>query len=897
MGYQEGGSSSQLSGTVRGSGNCTEYGRWYGLQDMWCAMFVSWCANVAGISTSVVPKHAYTPTGLNWFKNKGQAYSRATVAAGGYTPQPGDIIYFKSPRNSNPTNHIGIVTSYSGGTVYTVEGNTSSATVSTNGGAVAAKSYSISNTYIVYICRPAYSAHSYENIGTTFYARIYNAEYGKYVGIDDNGEPYADVEKNDQSQIWKFERMSNDNFYKITNEKNGLLLDLQGGSTELGTNIITYQDVGSDAQRWGFISGDGGYLISSKASPSTAMDIDTGGQTGIAAWDCVGTVNRLFEIQEVTDIYELSAGTPSNLGEAFYARIHNTEYDKYLGVQESDDDVFVYSQSEKAPELWKFTLNSDASYKITNAITGKNLNLVDGNSAIGNSIVTSEEAKTNAQKWYIVSKNGGYVLQCKAAVNNALDISVTDNTDITNQTETGEVNQVFQIEKYAKYTVNHYIQNWGDYASSTGENEYTLDDSYYAESISGASVTPSLNEYRGFITPSSKTVVPADDGSTVINYYYSFRFGDANDDASIDANDLTVLRRRLMNNKAGDEFTERQADINGDGKVSLEDFLRLKLYLADNSTPLGSVVGGVNLGNNFNARIGYPAGDNLNLSLLGDNVITYGSSTAAAQIWNFIRQSDGSYKIVNSKNGKCLNVDGGVAADGTNVSIADDNGSDAQRWYIYVLEEGYCLVPVCAEDFRLDVAGASTSPETNVQIWSTNGQSAQLFTIDKIVDESEDNNDTSNDEAGIAKLDLGDNFNAKINYPAANGLNLSLLGDNVITYNDSSAPAQVWNFIRQSNGSYKIVNSKNGKCLNVDGGVATDGTNVSIAADDGSNAQRWYICASGSNYCLVPACATGSRLDVQSGSTSAEARLQIWSANSNAAQVFNITKIADGTAS
>ena len=40
IGYQEGDSSSQLSGEIKGSGNYTEYGRWYGLQDMWCAMFV-----------------------------------------------------------------------------------------------------------------------------------------------------------------------------------------------------------------------------------------------------------------------------------------------------------------------------------------------------------------------------------------------------------------------------------------------------------------------------------------------------------------------------------------------------------------------------------------------------------------------------------------------------------------------------------------------------------------------------------------------------------------------------------------------------------------------------------------------------------------------------------------
>jgi hypothetical protein len=156
VGYQEGGSSNQLSGEVYGGVNYTEYGRWYGVQNMWCAMFASWCANVAGISTSVIPKHAYTPDGLKWFRDRGLAFSRAKVAAGEYTPQPGDIIYFKSSRNKNPTNHVGIVSGYSNGTVYVIEGNTSSASISTNGGTVAQKSYAITNTYIVYICCPDY---------------------------------------------------------------------------------------------------------------------------------------------------------------------------------------------------------------------------------------------------------------------------------------------------------------------------------------------------------------------------------------------------------------------------------------------------------------------------------------------------------------------------------------------------------------------------------------------------------------------------------------------------------------------------------------------------------------------------------------------------------------------
>lgn len=157
VGYQEGGASTQLSGEVYGGVNFTEYGYWYGAQDMWCAMFVSWCADVAGISTSVIPSHAYTPDGLAWFRNRGLAHSREDVASGKYVPQPGDLIYFCSSRNTNRTNHVGIVTGYSDGQIYTVEGNIGSSSVYSNGGMVSTMSYPVTNTYIVAVCSPAYT--------------------------------------------------------------------------------------------------------------------------------------------------------------------------------------------------------------------------------------------------------------------------------------------------------------------------------------------------------------------------------------------------------------------------------------------------------------------------------------------------------------------------------------------------------------------------------------------------------------------------------------------------------------------------------------------------------------------------------------------------------------------
>lgn len=160
VGYQEGGSPNQLSGEVHGSVNFTEYGAWYGMQDMWCAMFVSWCAARAGVSTDTVPSHCYTPEGLSWFATRGLAYTRAEIQSRKYTPRPGDLIYFKSSRNAKTTNHVGIVTGYANGRVYTIEGNTSAVGKFTSGGMVAEKSYPISNTYIVFICAPNYESGS-----------------------------------------------------------------------------------------------------------------------------------------------------------------------------------------------------------------------------------------------------------------------------------------------------------------------------------------------------------------------------------------------------------------------------------------------------------------------------------------------------------------------------------------------------------------------------------------------------------------------------------------------------------------------------------------------------------------------------------------------------------------
>ena len=95
------------------------YWSWWGLSERaeWCAMFVSWCADQAGLlDTGAIPKFENCVWGANWFKDN------AGWADGSAEPSPGDIIFFDWEPDGYP-DHVGIVEKCENGLVYTIEGN------------------------------------------------------------------------------------------------------------------------------------------------------------------------------------------------------------------------------------------------------------------------------------------------------------------------------------------------------------------------------------------------------------------------------------------------------------------------------------------------------------------------------------------------------------------------------------------------------------------------------------------------------------------------------------------------------------------------------------------------------------------------------------------------------
>ena len=150
--YHEGNSSADYAGkNANGTKNYTEYNRALGTVGgtysyYWCASFVSWCLAQAGAVDSAGGRFASCTLWVEALRDMGRYSTRSS----GYTPKPGDLIFFRSAGVTRASDHVGIVRYVKNGRVYTVEGNSSNR--------VSANDYALSDTYIVGYGRPNYQS-------------------------------------------------------------------------------------------------------------------------------------------------------------------------------------------------------------------------------------------------------------------------------------------------------------------------------------------------------------------------------------------------------------------------------------------------------------------------------------------------------------------------------------------------------------------------------------------------------------------------------------------------------------------------------------------------------------------------------------------------------------------
>lgn len=295
-----------------------------------------------------------------------------------------------------------------------------------------------------------------------------------------------------------------------------------------------------------------------------------------------------------------------------------------------------------------------------------------------------------------------------------------------------------------------------------------------------------------------------------------------------------------------------------------------------------------NLGDNFSARIRNIELDVLATNSGGNAVIgKHYDYKIARQIWNFSRNSNGSYKIQSCLDNSCMELHNFDDFDGGNVTCIPANGSTAQNWFIYKNSDGsYSLRPECSTERVLDIKDGASFDGNNLQLWSYNNTYAQKFSIEKCGE----------------VINIGEDFSASIEHTEYwKPIYQNDDGNVVLTTSTQDKMSGIlWHFVRDnSNGWYTITSYKNGKCLEVANDSDAEGAEVQCGDYNGSYGQHWYILKgkdeSGNEYFYIKSACSSKNLDLLNNSGTDNNRLQMWSLNASSAQKFSIYTINGDT--
>ncbi|KAJ3552595.1 hypothetical protein NM688_g4074 [Phlebia brevispora] len=207
----------------------------------------------------------------------------------------------------------------------------------------------------------------------------------------------------------------------------------------------------------------------------------------------------------------------------------------------------------------------------------------------------------------------------------------------------------------------------------------------------------------------------------------------------------------------------------------------------------------------------------------------------AQQVWEI---HPGAYS-----DSKCVDVQGGIVANGTPVQIYDCNSSPAQQW---VIQSGNTAVQLAGTDFCLD-AGSSPADGVQMKIWQCYADlPAQEWYY------------TSDNRIAL--------FNQGLCLDLTNG---NLTDGNILQTWDCTANDinQIWFTTagitppppppEPPTPAQIHPNGNTAKCLDVAGGVFADGTAVQIYDCNGTPAQNWdfvrgstAVQLSGTNFCI-----------------------------------------------
>lgn len=488
-----------------------------------------------------------------------------------------------------------------------------------------------------------------------------------------------------------------------------------------------------------------------------------------------------------------------------------------------------------------FIVSHDAQGYITftNAKSGKVLDVSGGKAGNSKNVQQYESNGTRAQKWVVKKSNKGYMIISALDSNYVLDVSggkASVGSNVQLYIGNGSDAQNWNIEKF----VSKYEQL--DVLASSNKN--VIADGVYV-------ISSSMN---------SKYVLDVKGGST---------------------SNCGNVQLYLNNESTAQAF-----------KVS-HDAQGYATFTNVNSGKVLDVSGGI-------ARN-------------GRNVQQYTSNGTRSQKW-VIKKSGNRYTIVSALDSNfVLDLSSGRVNNSQNIQLYTSNDSNAQKWNLTkYLSKQEKLDQLAAENkntladgvykignaqnsnYVLDIASGSKNNGANVQLYLSNGTTAQSF---KVTHDTNGYVTFTNVNSGKA-LDVsgGKVVNSR----------------NIQQYYSNDTKSQKW-IVKKSNSGYTIISALDSNyVLDLSGGKVVNSQNIQLYQSNGSTAQQWTFEKNITERECLDEMATQNKsmmddgvyyiknrdvkfaLDVSGGSAYSGANVQLYSLNKTDAQKWLVSHDSKG---
>ena len=634
-------------------------------------------------------------------------------------------------------------------------------------------------------------------------------------------------------------QMGADGFYTLTNVQSGKALDAEGGNLVQGTNAQQWEPNGGDAQKWAIKpDGSGSYVLVCKAN-GLALDLSGGTAkdgTNANCWTQNGGKGQSFSF-DAPAAGAVADGTYIVSCDLDPFKV----FDIPNGSASDGAPVSIWESNMSAWQRFDFDYDDETGYySIRNVNSGKYLDALGGSASNGTQVGQYPGNGRLNQRWIVEATGSSFVIRSAADPRFVMDLtgaSSANGTKVELYSYSGNANQRFSLVAAFASPVsesdNFGFDGWYEVSpSSDGSLRMDIANSSKNDGAQALlySNTSRLNQlfrfeyvngYYEIVSASSGKVlefkngsvvpgVPAQQASSSESLSQKWKAVE-NEDGTYS---FICAANGLMLGSQSSNSGASLIGLNGpsDGCSSFR--------LGARSDLLNEGIYEIAFNKDSNKVLDVNGASSSD----GANVQIYASNSTFNQKWRvkLVSGMKNTYTVESLCSGKFL------ASVGSNVvQSAYDQSSQNQMWMPVQIDAGSVVLKNIGTGKVLDVDGGNAADGTNVQIYDENGSSAQKF----IFREAK----TVKSATYIFHSDA--NYNQVMDLNGSSGQD----GANVTSWALSGAGNQKWNVNDNGDGTYRISSAVTGKVLDVSGGVASDGANVAQYSWHGGLNQKWII--------------------------------------------------------